>query len=127
MGLLDKLLAVALGVAILGGAGALWYADHEHQQIAPLALKVQNAQTAAKQAAADRDVAVAAAKDAQMQLAAAELASSEAHATAAKAASDAAAARGKLAIAGKSPEVAKTLDTQLPRQVWDAIYKPTGD
>jgi hypothetical protein len=126
MGLLDKLLAVALGVSLIVGGGALWYADYEHAKLAPLQQKVTLANTAAKQAVADRDTALAAAADAQKQLKIAQQAEAAAAASAAQATNDAKAARGKLDAVSKSPDVAKTLDAPLPRAVWDAIYNASG-
>lgn len=124
--IIDKVLAGLLALALVIGSAALWYADHEHQRIKPLQMQVQQADVAAKQAAADRDAALKAAHDAQVQMQAAQTALASATASAASAAAAASDAHGKLAIAGRSADVAKTLDTQLPRQVWDAIYTEPG-
>jgi hypothetical protein len=127
MSIIDKVLAVLLAVAIAVGLGSLWYADHEHGKLAPLQSQLASVAVAASQAAADRDAALQAAADAQKQASAAQ-AALDLQASAAQAAAIAASeARGKLAKAAQTPEVAKTLDTPLPKQVWDAIYKPTGD
>jgi len=124
--ILEDVLAGLLAVAVLGAAGSLWYADHEHAKLAPLQLKMQSAQNAANQAAADRDTALKAAADAQSQLVIAETALGTAQATATAAASDATAAHAKLAQVAKLPGVVQTLDVQLPKEVWDAIYNATG-
>lgn len=124
--ILDKVLAALLAVALLGGAGSLWYADHEHQKIAPLQLAVATANTAAKQAAIDRDAAILAASNAQVQAKAAQDAQHAAENSAAVAAKDAKDAKSKLAIAGETPAIAKVLDTPLPPEVWNAINNEPG-
>lgn len=126
MTLLDKLLSVALGVTIIAACGSLWYADHEHGKIEPLTQKLRDANTAAKQADADRDAALKAAADAQAQLKAASDAVAQANHNAAVAADAASAAHGKLALVSKSPDAAKVLDTSVPAQVWEAINNTTG-
>jgi hypothetical protein len=125
--ILDKVLTACLAVALLIGAGSLWYADHEHQKIAPLQLAVSNANTAAKQAAADRDAAILAANNAQVQAKAAQDAQQVAENSAAVAASAAKDAKSKLALAGKTPAIAKVLDTPLPPEVWNAINNEPGN
>jgi hypothetical protein len=128
MSIIEKVLAAALAVFIAVALGALWYADHEHGKLAPMQSRLADVAVAASQAAADRDAALQAAKDAQKQASAAQAALESAQASEAAAAEAASAARGKLAKAYQSsPDVAKTLDTPLPKAVWDAIYKPTGD
>jgi hypothetical protein len=127
MGIIDKVLATLLALAILAATGALWYADHEHGQIKPLQDKVSAAALAASQAVADRNAALDAARDAQRQASAAQAAMVAAQASATQAASEAKAAHDKLSSVAKAPDVAKTLDTPLPKAVWDAIYKPAGD
>ena len=125
--ILDKVLATLLAIALLGGAGSLWYADHEHQKIAPLQLEVNNANTAAKQAQADRDAAILAANNAQVQAKAAQDAEAAAVQSAASAAQAASNAKSKLAIAGKTPAIAKVLDTPLPPEIWNAINNEPGN
>ncbi len=128
MSIIEKVLAVALAVFITVALGALWVADHEHGKLAPLQSRLADVAVAASQAAADRDAALKAAADAQKQASAAQEAFAAQQAAAASAAAAASEARGKLAKAYQSsPDVAKTLDTQLPKPVWDAIYRPTGD
>jgi multidrug resistance efflux pump len=126
MGILEKLLAAALGISIIVACGSLWYADREHQQIAPLQSKIADAQQAAQQASNDRDAAIKAADAARAQLKAAQTAFAEAASAANAASSAAASARAKLQAAQSSAETAKLLTTPVPGTVWDAIYNPTG-
>ena len=125
--ILDKVLAGLLALSLVCGLGALWYADHERQKIAPLQNQVHEATIAAAQAAADRDAAQLAAKAAQTQLKAAQDALSSAAHSAAAASASASDAQAKLAVAAKVPDVAKVLDTPLPAAVWDAIYNQPGE
>lgn len=121
--IVDKILLALLAGALLAGAGAIWYADHEHAQIAPLQQKVADAAVAASQAVADREAAQQAASDAQAQLAAAQKAIAAQAASAASAASAAATARSALAaLAAKQPTIKQTLDIPLSKDVWDAMY-----
>ena len=122
MGLLDKILGVLLALAIVCGAGSLWYADREHAQIKPLQEQIAAAQIAQRQAAADRDSAIQAARIAQVQLTAAEDAASAARISAANAASAASAARAQLTHLAKTPTSQKLLDTTVPAEVWQTIY-----
>lgn len=127
MSILDKILGVLLAVAVAVGLGALWYADHEHSRARVQQQQLASVAIAASQAAADRDAAIQAASDAQAQLRAAEKAVATAQASAAAAASAAIVARDKLNdIAHSNPDIAKTLNTQLPKALWDAIYNQTG-
>jgi hypothetical protein len=125
---LDKVLAVMLAIALLCGAGALWYADHERGLIQPLQDKYDNAAIAAKQAAADRDAAIENLRLANLQIEASNKAveaAAASEASAVAAASDAHAALA--AIAKTNPKTAGTLDMPLPPNVWGAIYNPTGE
>lgn len=126
MGLLEKILTVALGVSLLFGGGAVWYADHARQQLEPMRLKIADAAQAASQASADRDAAIQAAAVAQAQLKAAQDAFAQAASAAAAASATAASAHAKLQAAANSPDVSKLLTTPVPNAVWDAIYNPTG-
>lgn len=125
--ILDKILSVALGLALLGGGGALWYADHEHAKSQQMQMVAQQAATAAKQAAIDRDAAIKSAADAELQMKVAQAAQATAASAASAAQADAKDARGKLATAGKIPAIARVLDTQLPPQVWNAINNEPGN
>lgn len=121
--IIDKVLAALLGIALFAGAGAIWYADHEHARIAPLQQQVAAAAVVASQAIADREEAQQAASAAQAQLAAAQRAVAVQAASAASAASDAHAARSALAaLSAKQPTIKQTLDAPLPKEVWDAVY-----
>lgn len=122
MGILEKLLTVALGVAIVVAGGSLWFADHEHGKLAPMQQKIADAAQAASQAGADRDAALSAAADARKQLAAAQAAFVEAASAAQAASAAAASAHAKLDAAMKDPDTAKLLTTPVPGPVWDAIY-----
>lgn len=120
---LDKVLAVMFALALLAGAGALWYADHEHQQLKPLQDKYDNAAIAAKQAAADRDTAIENLRLAQLQAEASNNAADAAAASEAAAVQDASDAHAALAAVAKAnPAAASTLNMPLPAGVWGAIY-----
>lgn len=122
----EKVLAVVLGVCIVGGAGILWYADHERARADMATLAATRASEKAAQAVADRDVAARAASDAAAALVSADKATRAAQAAASSAQAAAATARGKLAEVAKAPDTAKVLNTEVPTAVWDAIYnRPT--
>lgn len=122
MSILEKILAILLAVALAGGAGSLWYADHERAAAKAAHDKVAVIQHDADQAKADRQTALDAAAAAQKQLQASEDALNAAQASAAAAIKQADAARDKLSKAAKAPETAKVLDTEVPSSVWGAIY-----
>ena len=127
MSILDEILGALLAIAVIVGASALWYADHEHSNAVLQRQQLASIAVAASQAAADRDAAIRAASDAEAQLKAAEKAVAAAQASEAAAQAAASEARGKInTIARANPDIAKTLNTQLPKEVWQAIYNQSS-
>jgi len=124
--ILEKVLAVMLTLVIVAAMGTLWYADHEHEQIAPLKLSLASAALSAKQAGIDRDQAIKAASDAVAQLKIANDAKAQAVQSAEVAATAASSAHANLVKAAQSKAVAATLDAPLEPQVWGAIFN-SGD
>lgn len=129
MKLLDRLILIALGVAIIACLAIGAWSYHEHTingklqlQNTALSLAVSDARLQQKQAEADRDSALKAAAAAETQRAAIESAMSSQATDLQSAQKFEKMAREKLATLSKDPATAKILNTRVPKQIWDALY-----